>query len=179
MYLSNRQAFPPSLHFTSSKASNTQQTTHCDDRQELPLNINPQLTFKDDPTKTTAASRTAALIYSSCRFYKTLNDSKLEPDMFHTQVTNPSLVLLGRMNASSLTFHLTDELHTQACMGGTGTGFFKFLNGKGGSDQFNTVCSMLPKQYSFYGAYLYGTYPLDMSQYNGTHSPPATKAHAR
>jgi carnitine O-palmitoyltransferase 2 len=27
-------------------------------RQELPLNINPQLTFKDDPTKTTAVGLT-------------------------------------------------------------------------------------------------------------------------
>mmetsp|Transcript_25946 Transcript_25946/g.65404 ORF Transcript_25946/g.65404 Transcript_25946/m.65404 type:complete len:674 (+) Transcript_25946:87-2108(+) len=108
-------------------------------RQELPLNTNPQLTFKDDDKRRDAPSRASALVVSSVKFFKTLKDLKLDPDMFHTQ----------------------------ACMGGTGTGFFKFLNGKGGSDQFNTVCSMLPKKYAFYGAYLYGTYPLDMSQYNG------------
>mmetsp|Transcript_13485 Transcript_13485/g.33116 ORF Transcript_13485/g.33116 Transcript_13485/m.33116 type:complete len:403 (-) Transcript_13485:13-1221(-) len=108
-------------------------------RQELPLNINPQLTFKDDEKRKDAASRTASLVVSSAKFFKTLNDRKLEPDMFHTQ----------------------------ACMGGSGQGFFSFLNGKGGSDQFDTVCSMIPKKYAFYGAYLYGTYPLDMSQYNG------------
>ena len=38
-------------------------------RQELPLNINPQLTWFDDPKFPDAASRTAALIVSSARFF--------------------------------------------------------------------------------------------------------------
>lgn len=68
---------------------------------------------------------------------RTLEDGHLKPDMFHTQ----------------------------KCLGGTGTGVLAFLNGKGGSGQFDTMCSMTPKQYAFYMAYVYGTYPLDMSQY--------------
>lgn len=55
----------------------------------------------------------------------------------------------------------------QACMGGSGEGFFRFLNGRGGDDTFKTFCSLLPRRFAFYGAYIYGTYPLDMSQYSG------------
>jgi len=107
-------------------------------RDPLPLNINPQLTFDDDLNKTTQSVRAASMVRTIAKFYRTVTDGKLIPDMFHTQ----------------------------ACMGGTGTGFFSFLNGKGGSKEFEMVCSMLPRSVAFYGAYLYGTYPLDMSQYN-------------
>mmetsp|Transcript_62182 Transcript_62182/g.166858 ORF Transcript_62182/g.166858 Transcript_62182/m.166858 type:complete len:666 (+) Transcript_62182:10-2007(+) len=110
-------------------------------RSPLILNINPQLTFIPDPNpkKMEWASRAATLIWSTARFYRTLTDEQLEPDLFHTK----------------------------ACMGGSGEGFFKFLNGRGGDDSFKLVCSSIPKKYAFYGAYLYGSYPLDMSQYSG------------
>ena len=108
-------------------------------RDPLPLNINPQLTFHDDPIpeKNDQATRAAVLAYSTARFMRTLEDQKLKPDMFHTQ----------------------------KCMGGVGKGFFSFLNGKGGGAQYETVCSLTPKKYAFYPSYVYGTYPLDMSQY--------------
>jgi len=107
-------------------------------RDPLPLNINPQLTFVDDPEKTKQSARAASMVRSCARFFRTLEDGNLVPDMFHTQ----------------------------KCMGGTGTGALSFLNGKGGSSQFETVCSLMPRKYSFYAAYIYGTYPLDMSQYH-------------
>eukprot|EP00960_Hanusia_phi_P027250 746718-Hanusia_phi.AAC.1 len=112
---------------------------YLENRSPLPLNINPQLTLLDDPLldKNDQASRAALLTWSSARFFRTLTEGHLIPDMFHTQ----------------------------KCLGGTGTGFFKFLNGKGGSSQFETVCAMTPRNYAFYAAYIYGTYPLDMSQY--------------
>lgn len=122
-------------------------------RDPLPLNINPQMTFFNDPieAKNEQVTRAALLAWCSARFYRTLKDEKLPPDLFHTQ----------------------------ACMGGTGTGFFSFLNGKGGSSQFDTVCSMTPKSYAFYAAYLYGSFPLDMSQYknlfNSTRIPKRVK----
>uniref|UniRef100_A0A7S4PFT3 Choline/carnitine acyltransferase domain-containing protein n=1 Tax=Guillardia theta TaxID=55529 RepID=A0A7S4PFT3_GUITH len=112
---------------------------YLENRSPLPLNINPQLTLLDDPLpdKNDQACRAAILTWSSARFFRTLMDGHLMPDMFHTQ----------------------------KCMGGTGTGFFQFLNGKGGSPQFETVCAMTPRNLAFYAAYIYGTYPLDMSQY--------------
>eukprot|EP00292_Cryptomonas_paramecium_P034348 CAMPEP_0113723348 /NCGR_PEP_ID=MMETSP0038_2-20120614/38365_1 /TAXON_ID=2898 /ORGANISM="Cryptomonas paramecium" /LENGTH=200 /DNA_ID=CAMNT_0000652911 /DNA_START=185 /DNA_END=783 /DNA_ORIENTATION=- /assembly_acc=CAM_ASM_000170 len=114
---------------------------YLENRSPLILNINPQLTFipDPDPVKMDWAMRAATLIWSSVRFYKTLADEQLEPDIFHTK----------------------------ACMGGSGKGFFKFLNGRGGDEGFKLVCSSIPKPFAFYGAYLYGAYPLDMSQYSG------------
>lgn len=108
-------------------------------RDPLPLNINPQLTFHDDPIaeKNNQATRAAVLAHSTARFMRTFEDGHLKPDMFHTN----------------------------KCLGGTGTGFFSFLNGKGGSSEFDFMCSMTPKPYAFYTSYIYGTYPLDMSQY--------------
>jgi hypothetical protein len=58
-------------------------------RTPLMLNINPQITFIPDPnpTKMSQAIRAATLIWSTARFYRTLVDGQLEPDMFHTKVT--------------------------------------------------------------------------------------------
>jgi len=60
---------------------------YLDSRDPLPLNYNPQVTFKDDPiaSKNDQAVRTADLVASSLRFYRTLLDEKLIPDIFHTQ----------------------------------------------------------------------------------------------
>jgi carnitine O-palmitoyltransferase 2 len=56
-------------------------------RAPLPININPQLTFLDDPTpgKGDQAIRAASLVSSSLRFFRTLRDEQLEPHIFHTK----------------------------------------------------------------------------------------------
>lgn len=110
---------------------------YLDCREPLMLNMNPQLTLFDDAPKMTQDQRCASLLWSAARFYRTLTDKQLRPDIYHTN----------------------------ACMGGSGKGFLKFLNGKGGSAEFDRVTSLLPSSLSFYGAYAYGSYPLDMSQY--------------
>ena len=60
---------------------------YLESRDPLPLNYNPQLTFNDEKiaSKNDQALRTANLLVSSARFYRTLLDEKLEPDLFHTQ----------------------------------------------------------------------------------------------
>jgi len=60
---------------------------YLESRAPLPLNYNPQLTFKDEtnPSKNEQAIRTANLVASSLRFYRTLLDEKLKPDIFHTE----------------------------------------------------------------------------------------------
>ncbi|KAJ1492999.1 hypothetical protein T484DRAFT_1602466, partial [Baffinella frigidus] len=55
-------------------------------RDPLPLNINPQLTFDDDLNKTTQSVRAASMVRTIAKFYRTVTDGKLIPDMFHTQV---------------------------------------------------------------------------------------------
>lgn len=56
------------------------------DRRPLPINSNPQLTFADDPGvgKMDPIARTAQLASSAARFYRTLRDGHLSPDVFHT-----------------------------------------------------------------------------------------------
>ena len=56
------------------------------DRQPLPINYNPQLTFKmdpsSDPAKNEQVARAAGLVHSSVRFMKTLTSGALAPDLF-------------------------------------------------------------------------------------------------
>lgn len=54
-------------------------------RDGLMINVTPQLTFLDNPNQTDQAQRAAALICSSVRFYRTLKEEKLSPDIFHTK----------------------------------------------------------------------------------------------
>ena len=56
-------------------------------RDPLPINMNPQMTFKDDPVndKNTQSARAASLITASVGFFRTLRDEQLEPDIFHTK----------------------------------------------------------------------------------------------
>jgi len=99
-------------------------------RDPLPLNFNPQLTFNDekDASKMDQATRTANMLASSLRFYRTLEDGKLIPDIFHI---DPK---------------------------------------KSMTKTYDFICSMLPRQVSFYGSYLFNAYPLDMSQYKNLFS---------
>ena len=178
---------------------------YLENRDPLMLNINPQITFISDPNpaKMEQAVRAATLIWSSARFYRTLVDGQLEPDMFHTKVHTSimvkssdrelahllwlecavfgqeSTVSLGAARRATVRTPQLPQSHSrrppphpppfgaQACMGGSGEGFFRFLNGRGGDDTFKTFCSLLPRRFAFYGAYVYGTYPLDLSQYSG------------
>lgn len=56
-------------------------------RQGLMINLNPQLSFNDclDPKRMEQKLRATDLIYSSLKFYKTLKELKLTPDIFHTK----------------------------------------------------------------------------------------------
>eukprot|EP00961_Rhodomonas_salina_P194306 2623692-Rhodomonas_salina.3 len=106
-------------------------------RDPLPLNINPQMTFFNDPieAKNEQVTRAALLAWCSARFYRTLKDEKLPPDLFHTQRIAETKVVPTidtLICAARCVFPPSDK---KACMGGTGTGFFSFLNGKGGSSQ--------------------------------------------
>lgn len=55
-------------------------------RDPVPINSNPQLTFKDetDINKRDQAARAGGLISSSVAFFRTLRDGHLEPEIFHT-----------------------------------------------------------------------------------------------
>ncbi|OQR97245.1 choline/Carnitine O-acyltransferase [Achlya hypogyna] len=57
------------------------------DRQPVAINVNPQIKIKDDPNpaKNAQNQRAASLIASSVRFFRTLRDKRLEPDIFHTK----------------------------------------------------------------------------------------------
>ena len=54
------------------------------DRRPLMINYNPQIRIRDDPDvfKNTQLQRSASLIASSMRFFKTLRDKQLAPDIF-------------------------------------------------------------------------------------------------
>lgn len=56
-------------------------------RQPLPINVNPQMTFLDDPNpaKNERAVRAASMIHASAAFFRTLRDEQLEPDLFETK----------------------------------------------------------------------------------------------
>eukprot|EP00039_Didymoeca_costata_P028328 m.20685 g.20685 ORF g.20685 m.20685 type:complete len:657 (-) comp6920_c0_seq1:151-2121(-) len=56
-------------------------------RSSLPINLNPQLTWRDDPSneKNDQAVRAASLLTSAISFYRTMRDGHLSPDVFHTK----------------------------------------------------------------------------------------------
>lgn len=99
--------------------------TYLRDRKPIPINYNPMLVLHKDerPEYNDQLIRTANLIVSSLRFYKSLKVGLLEPEVFHL---NPK---------------------------------------KSNTETFRTLCSGLPPSLSWYGAYLFKAYPLDMSQY--------------
>ncbi|KAF1794183.1 Acyltransferase ChoActase/COT/CPT [Phytophthora cactorum] len=70
---------------------------YLDDRQPLPINYNPQIKLKMDPSQ-----RAASLIASSARVHRTLRDKKLEPDIFHTK---PDTSKTKRSSISSVSFY--------------------------------------------------------------------------
>ena len=72
---------------------------YLDAREPLLLNFNPQLTLRDDPVAERAGdqvARAAALVSSAVRFYRTLRDGRLAPDVYFS--TSP---LLQRQLATS------------------------------------------------------------------------------
>lgn len=109
------------------------------DRNRLPINYNPMLVMHDDQRKeyNNQLIRSANLIISSIRFYKSLKANILEPEVFHL---NPK---------------------------------------RSDTNLFRNVCSNLPEFLSWYGAYMFKAYPLDMSQYpslfNSTRIPETDK----
>ncbi|KAI9907945.1 hypothetical protein PsorP6_003117 [Peronosclerospora sorghi] len=58
-------------------------------RQPLPINYNPQIMLKRDPVpaKNALNQRATSLIASTLRFYRTLRDKHLEPDLLHNKPT--------------------------------------------------------------------------------------------
>lgn len=95
------------------------------DRKPLPINYNPMLVFTNEkrPEYNTQLVRTTNLIISSLRFYKSLKDNVLEPEVYHL---NPK---------------------------------------KSDTELFRTICANTPSIFSWYVAFLFKAYPLDMSQY--------------
>lgn len=57
------------------------------DRDPLLITTNPQIRLRDDPVveKNTQSQRASSLIASAVRFYRTLRDGHLKPDLFHTK----------------------------------------------------------------------------------------------
>ncbi|XP_065216088.1 carnitine O-palmitoyltransferase 2, mitochondrial-like [Planococcus citri] len=96
------------------------------DRTPLPINYNPALIFVNQGSSfyDKQLIKTSNLIISSLRFYKSLKDNILEPEVFHL---NPK---------------------------------------KSDTLMFRRITSMLPSAISWYGAYLFNAYPLDMVQYS-------------
>ncbi len=99
-------------------------------RDGLAINVNPQVTWKDDPvaSKNEQAVRAADLIASSLRFYRTLQDEKMTPEIFHTEPA------------------------------------------KSKTNLYELACRFSPRKVAFYTSYLFGAYPLDMSQYGNLFS---------
>lgn len=95
------------------------------DRKPLPINYNPMLVFTNEKRGeyNSQLVRATNLLISSLRFYRSLKDNVLEPEVYHL---NPK---------------------------------------KSDTDLFRTVCSNVPSMFSWYAAFLFKAYPLDMSQY--------------
>lgn len=95
------------------------------DRKPLPINYNPMLVFTSEkrPEYNTQLVRATNLVISSLRFYRSLRDNILEPEVYHL---NPK---------------------------------------KSDTDLFKTLCANVPSIFSWYVAFLFKAYPLDMSQY--------------
>ncbi|RYG55505.1 hypothetical protein EON66_05130, partial [archaeon] len=60
---------------------------YLENRDPLPLNLNPQLTWLDDanPAKNEQAVRAANIVAAALRFHIALENQTLEPDVFHTK----------------------------------------------------------------------------------------------
>uniref|UniRef100_A0A7S2SPU2 Choline/carnitine acyltransferase domain-containing protein n=1 Tax=Mucochytrium quahogii TaxID=96639 RepID=A0A7S2SPU2_9STRA len=97
---------------------------YLESRVPLPLNFNPQLTFKDETVagKSEQAIRAANLIVSSVEMFRALLEEKLAPDIFHTKKAGESTL-------------------------------------------YDMLCAATPRPFAFYSSYMFGSYPLDMSQY--------------
>ncbi|XP_046682241.1 carnitine O-palmitoyltransferase 2, mitochondrial [Homalodisca vitripennis] len=95
------------------------------DRRPLPINYNPFLVFMNNENKdyNKQLVKAANLVISSLRFYKSLNEGCLEPEVYH----------------------LKPEWSK--------------------NNMFKTFTKLLPETVSWYGAYLFKAFPLDMSQY--------------
>lgn len=60
---------------------------YLENRDPFPLFLSPQLTWKDDtdPKKMDQCARAANILCASARFFRSLRDDVLAPDIFHTQ----------------------------------------------------------------------------------------------
>ncbi|XP_057658720.1 carnitine O-palmitoyltransferase 2, mitochondrial [Diorhabda carinulata] len=113
------------LNKHSSYISEFWSDSYLRDRKPIPINYNPMLVVHKDerPAYNNQLIRSANMIISSLRFYKSLKADILEPEVYHL---NPK---------------------------------------KSDTERFRNICSKLPPAISWYGAYLFKAYPLDMSQY--------------
>ncbi|XP_056646339.1 carnitine O-palmitoyltransferase 2, mitochondrial [Diorhabda sublineata] len=113
------------LNKHSSYISEFWSDSYLRDRKPIPINYNPILVVHKDerPAYNNQLIRSANMIISSLRFYKSLKADILEPEVYHL---NPK---------------------------------------KSDTERFRNICSKLPPAISWYGAYLFKAYPLDMSQY--------------
>ena len=61
---------------------------YLENRAAFPLNLSPQLTWKDDPdaAKMEQAARCANILGAAARFCNSLRANVLVPDVFHTKV---------------------------------------------------------------------------------------------
>lgn len=113
--------------------------TYLRDRKPIPINYNPVIVMHNDQREeyNNQLIRSANLIISTVRFYKSLKKNLLEPEVYHL---NPK---------------------------------------RSDTESFRYVCSCLPEWLSWYGAYMFKAYPLDMSQYpslfNSTRIPEIDK----
>lgn len=83
----NKELIEQDKSIYSSYISKPWTNMYLESRKPLIVNYNPQLTLKDDPKYGIGdqAKRASSIIYSSLKFYKTLKDEMLEPDIFHTK----------------------------------------------------------------------------------------------
>ncbi len=83
----NKELINLDKNIYSSYISRPWTNMYLESRKPLIINYNPQLTLKDDPKygKNDQSKRGASIILSSLKFYQTLKDNKLEPDIFHTK----------------------------------------------------------------------------------------------
>eukprot|EP00049_Salpingoeca_infusionum_P025481 m.19654 g.19654 ORF g.19654 m.19654 type:complete len:665 (+) comp8060_c0_seq2:89-2083(+) len=65
---------------------------YLDNRASLPVNLNPQITMKDDPdpAKHDQGTRAASLIAASVAYYRTLRDNLLTPHIFQAKGKEPT-----------------------------------------------------------------------------------------
>lgn len=95
------------------------------DRKPLPINYNPYLIFtsESDPRYDAQLIKATNLVVSSLRFFKSLKNNILEPEVFHIKPEKSDTKL------------------------------------------FRNITRLIPSRFSWYGAYLFKAFPLDMSQY--------------